>query len=194
MKITHLIAIFFIFAASCVAWFVLGAAMHQRTFEQNEKSSERIAQGWGPTLAQAHPTAWHAAPGSASGRRYLGMAASDVSVNIFSRPEKRGLTNHRTYAVDFKGSYKVTNYTPVTQTVYVSFVLPDQSTSYENFSFVLGKSGASKRSPHNATLTDAVVLAAGESTSLQVTYRTRGVDEWAIAFTTTRESAISNLR
>jgi Inner membrane protein CreD len=182
MKITHLIAIFFIFAASCVAWFVLGAAMHQRTFEQNEKSRERISQGWGPTLAQAHPTAWHAAPGSASGRRSLGIAASDISVNLSFDPLKRGLTNHRTYAVDFKASYQITNTTPVTQTVYVSFALPDASTSYENFSFVLGKGEASKRSPQNATLTDALVLAAGESTSLKVTYRTRGVDEWRYRF------------
>ena len=156
--------------------------MHMRTQDLTAKSGKRIAEGWGPMLTQTHPTAWHAAPGTSNGRRPLAMAASDISVALMFEPLRRGLTNHRTYAVDFRATYKVVNTTPVSQTVYVSFELPDISTSYENFSFVLGDGGESKRSPRNGVLTEAVVLPAGGSASLVVTYRARGVDEWRYVF------------
>lgn len=182
MKITHLIAIGFIFAATSIAWVVLGAAMKHRTEKQTEKLGDRIADGWGPQLTQMHPVAWHAAPGAANGRRPLAMSTSDISVDLAFEPLTRGLTNHRTYLVDFKATYEVMNTTPVTQTVYVSFELPDRHTSYENFSFVLGDGGESKRSPRDGTLCEAVVLPAGKSTSLKVTYRARGVDEWRYGF------------
>ena len=192
MKISHLIAIGFIFVATCIAWAVLGVAMHQRTEEQAGKSGERIADGWGPPLVQLHPTAWHAAPGTSSGRRPLAMAASDISIDLSFEPLRRGLTNHRTYVVDFRAAYEVANTTPVSQTVYVSFALPDASTSYENFSFVLGSGGESKRSPRDGMLTEAVVLPAGGSASLVVTYRARGVDEWRYHFND--NSRVSNFR
>jgi hypothetical protein len=192
MKISHLLAIGFIFIATCIAWFFLGSAMHHRTQEQAGKSGERIADGWGPPLTQAHPTAWHAVPGTSNGRRPLAMAASDISVDLSFEPLRRGLTNHRTYAVDFRATYQVVNTTPVSQTVYVAFDLPDASTSYENFSFVLGDGGESKRSPRDGTLSEAVVLPAGGSTSLVVTYRARGVDQWRYHFND--NSRVSNFR
>jgi Inner membrane protein CreD len=192
MKITHLIAIGFIFAATSIAWVVLGAAMKHRTEEQTEKLGDRIADGWGPQLTQMHPVAWHAAPGAANGRRPLAMSTSDISVDLAFEPRKRGLTNHRTYLVDFKATYEVMNTTPVSQTVYVSFELPDRHTSYKNFSFVLGDGGESKRSPRDGTLCEAVVLPSGKSTSLTVTYRARGVDEWRYAFND--NSRVSNYR
>jgi hypothetical protein len=182
MKITHLIAIGFIFVATSFAWFVLGGAMQKRTEVQTDKSGDRIADGWGPPLQQAHPTAWHAAPGTSNGRRPLAVSASDISVKLRFEPLKRGLINQRTYLVDYEAAYEVMNSTPVSQTVYVSFTLPDESTSYENFSFVLGDGEASKRSPRQGLLTEAVVMPAGGKAKLKVTYRARGVDEWRYHF------------
>jgi len=182
MKVTHLIAIGFIFVATSCAWFILGGAMQRRTVVQTDKSGERIADGWGPQLIQAHPTAWHAAPGASNGRRPLAISASDVSLKLKFEPLKRGLINQRTYVVDYEAVYEVINSTPVSQTVYVSFALPDASTSYENFSFMLGDGEASKRSPRQGVLTEAVVLSAGGKTNLKVTYRARGVDEWRYHF------------
>ena len=192
MKISHLIGIVSIFLATCVAWFFLGAAMHHRTQEQAGKSGERIADGWGPPLVQAHPTAWHAAPGTSNGRRPLAMTTSDITVDLSFDPLRRGLTNHRTYAVDFRATYQVVNTTPVSQTVYVMFDLPNESTSYENFSFALGDGGDSRRSPRDGSLSEAVVLPAGGSTSLVVTYRARGTDQWRYHFND--NSRVSNFR
>ncbi len=182
MKIIHLFTIAVIFAATSVAWFVLGSAMNLRTHEHHGKSGERIADGWGPPLVQTHPTAWHAAPGTSDGRRPLAIAASDISVDLAFEPRRRGLVNHRTYAVDFRATYEIENTTPVSQTVYVSFTLPDASTSYENFSFTLGDGGESRRSPRNGTFIEAVVLPAGGSAPLVVTYLARGVDVWRYHF------------
>ena len=182
MKITHLLAIAVIFGATSVAWFILGAAMDHRTHEHGSKSGERITDGWGPPLVQTHPTAWHAAPGTSDGRRPLGIAASDIAVDLTFDPRRRGLINHRTYAVDFRATYQIENTTPVSQTVYVSFTLPDASTSYENFSFTLGDGGESRRSPRNGVLAEAVVLPAGGSADLVVTYLARGVDAWRYHF------------
>jgi hypothetical protein len=182
MKTTHLFAIAVIFAATSVAWFILGAAMDQRTYEHGSKSGARIADGWGPPLIQGHPTAWHAAPGTSDGRRPLAIAASDIAVDLAFDPRRRGLINHRTYRVDFRATYQIENTTPVTQTVYVAFALPDASTSYENFSFTLGDAAASRRSPRDGALTEALVLPAGGRADLVVTYRARGVDAWRYHF------------
>ncbi|MFU8893950.1 MAG: inner membrane CreD family protein [Luteolibacter sp.] len=182
MKIIHLLAIAVIFAATSVAWFILGSAMDLRTHEHHDKSGERIADGWGPPLVQTHPTAWHASPGTSDGRRPLAIAASDIAVNLSFEPRRRGLINHRTYAVDFRATYQIENSTPVSQTVYVSFTLPDASASYENFSFALGNGGESRRSPRNGVMTEAIVLPAGGSAALIVTYLARGVDAWRYHF------------
>lgn len=182
MKITHLLAIAIIFAASSAGWMILSAAMDQRTSVTSAVSDDRIQDGWGPPLAQSHPIAWHAAPDSAQARRPLPVVSSDVRVTLSSDPRQRGLLRYRTYEAAFTSRYVVRNTTPVSQTVYVSFRLPHAETSYADFSFRLGNGEPSTRTPHNGVITEAVVLAAGAETPLEVTYRTRGVDEWRYVF------------
>lgn len=182
MKTIHLLAIGFIFTVTSAGWFVLGTAMNQRTHESADLSGERVSLGWGPPLMQKHPVAWHAAADVAGARRPLPVMSSDVRVTLDSDPKQRGLLRYRTYQANFSARYQIANNTPVTQTVYVSFALPDSEASYTGFSFRLGEEEASSKSPRQGQITEAVVLAAGETIPLTVTYSARGVDEWRYLF------------
>lgn len=182
MNTKRILAIIFIFCCTSIGWFILGGALNMRTDSRGSQLSGAVADGWGPPLQQAHPTAWINAPGTAQGRMEFLPDASQIQVGLAFEPKKRGLLWHRTYAVRFNGEYRITNPSPVTQTVYTTFVLPDAKTTYYNFTLSLGKDGPSKKTPVQGALTEAIEVPAGESTTLRVSYETRGTDQWTYTF------------
>lgn len=182
MKVQHLIAIALIFLCSSAAWFLLGGAMNQRTSQRSNEFQKALENGWGPPLTQLHPEISYRSPTSAQGNRKVRPEASRVEVHLAYEPKRRGLLWNRTYQVDFLGQYEVVNPTPVTQTLFVTFQLPSDRTSFYDFAYQLGDAAPTGKAPENGVLTEAIVLAPGERVPLRVTYRARGVDQWRYAF------------
>lgn len=182
MKTTNLIAIFLIFTCSTAAWFLLGGSIDRRSNARSDISSQQVEAGWGPPMRQMHPIISYRSPTARDGRRKLQPARSDVTVRMAYEPKRKGLLWHRTYLVEFVGDYVVSNPTPVTQTLFVEFHLPSTETSFYNFSYQLGEGDPSGKAPENGVLTEAVVLPAGATTPLKVTYQARGTDQWRYAF------------
>ena len=182
MNSMRILAVGIIFLCTSLAWVVLGQSMSMRTLQRDGKQSGAVAEGWGPELVQFHPTAWHLSPTGADGRKLVAPVSSEVSVELAFEPRQRGLLRYRTYDTRFEGSYKIANSSPVTQTMYVEFQLPDKDTSYYDFSLTLGDGPASVRTPRDGVITEAVVLPAGESAGLNVAYRVRGTNEWRYEF------------
>ncbi|MEJ6581296.1 MAG: hypothetical protein QNL33_14685 [Akkermansiaceae bacterium] len=87
------------------------------------------------------PTIWYLSPMGEKGRRVIQPSISDIKVALNYEPKKKGLLWHRTYGVDFSGSYENPNPTPIAQTIYVSFPLPSWTSSYQDFAFSLGEQG-----------------------------------------------------
>jgi len=180
MTILRLFTILFIIACTALAWFVLGSALTMRSLDAGQSAA--VLSGWGPPLAQKHPTAWYESPGTRDGRRVLRPTASTVNVGLHYAPRQRGLLWYRTYEADFKAEYVFENPTPIPQTIFVQFVLPAETASYNAFSFLLNGKPTSANVTGREPITEAIALEAGGRATLAVAYKTRGLDRWDYGF------------
>src|SRR5687767_4443824 len=56
--IARILSICVIFAATCVAWFILGSTIHTRTWSRGPMLRDRVESNWGGPHAQRRPGAW----------------------------------------------------------------------------------------------------------------------------------------
>jgi hypothetical protein len=194
MKTSHLLLSACIVACTCIAWFILGSAITQRTRVSTGTMQNEVSGVWGPALVQDHPDAFFLTPNAPGGRAVVLPAASKATVRLDSEPKRRGLLWHRTYAVDFKADYVFTNPTPIPQTLYFRFPLPADSAGLHGFVFEVGDGGTSPAAAEHGVVTRAVVVPAGESVPMKVAYRTRGTDSWNYRFTDARRITGFELR
>lgn len=192
MTIKRLLAIFFIFLSTTLAWFVLGGAITLRTENTGRSTSGAVAGAWGPPMTQQHPIAYYQNPGTRDGRALIRPVESDVKINLGYEPKRKGLVWYRTYAVSFQGEYIFENPTPIPQTIFVQFALPSPAASYNQFSFVLNGRPTTANVTGREPITEAVMLEPGGKVTLAVGYKTRGLDRWEYSFGT--ESRVRNFR
>lgn len=180
----RILAIALVFIGATAAWLVLGSAMLVRTNDRGAELGAAVDRVWGSPLTQRHPTAWYLSPAGEKGRKSLQPASSSVEVLLGYEPKAKGLLWHRTYTVQFRGAYRIANPTPIPQTIYVRFELPSGDSELEAAAFELGEGGdaVTATAPVDGALTQAVVVPAGGSVPLTVTYRTRGRDLWTYSF------------
>jgi len=174
----RILAIGGIFCGAAVAWFTLGSALTMRTAQTASQLDQSVVAGWGPPIVQQHPVAWYLSPTGDKGRKEIRPESSTIEVTLQYEPKQKGLLWYRTYGVGFSGVYEFTNPTPIAQTIYVAFRLPEKGPSFTDFSLRLGEEAPSAVSPTNGQITEAVVLPANGSAELEVSYRTRGMNEW----------------
>ena len=184
MKTSHLFTIAFIFGITSFAWWFLGGTIIMRTAHVREHTGYGVADRWGPTLVQLHPTASYA---SSNGNKVtVQPAASEVKAVLTYQPVKMGLLWHRTYGVLFEGSYTFTNDTAITQNYELALQLPTTKGMLDKVNVVLGTGDTSRRSlstPEEGWITEHAELAPGQSLPVQVSYECRGTDVWRYAFT-----------
>lgn len=195
MKISHLAASLAIVACTTVAWFLLGAALSQRTNQSSAIMQAEVSGVWGPELSQQHPQAWFETPNSPGGRAQVQPSKSLVTVDLTSEPKRRGLLWHRTYGVNLNGDYTFTNPTRIPQTFYISFPLPAETAGLHGFEFSLdGTDNSTNPIPgQTGVVTRAVLLPASGSVTLYTSYRTRGTNTWRYEFPDKRRISGFNL-
>jgi Inner membrane protein CreD len=184
MKLTHLLASLAIIGCTTVAWFVLGAALSQRTRHSSYTLGQEVSGVWGPAVVQQHPHAWFDTPNAPGGKAQVLPSSSRVKVGLNSDPKRRGLIWHRTYDVRFSGDYTFTNPTKIPQTFYVSFPLPPETAGLHGFDFRLGDDDPSQQAVPgpSGVVTRAIQLPASGSITLHAAYGTRGTDTWRYEF------------
>jgi hypothetical protein len=180
----RVLAIALILLCTTAAWFILGSALLLRTNQRDSELGAAVNQVWGSPLAQKQPEAWYLSPTGEKGRKRIQPIASDVSVRLDYAPKSKGLLWYRTYAVQFRGTYRIANPTPIAQTIYVRFDLPEGGSELEGVVFKLGAgpAGVTAAAPQEGALTQAIVIPAGGDIPLEVAYRTRGRDTWTYHF------------
>ncbi|MEO0446202.1 MAG: hypothetical protein AAF191_09020, partial [Verrucomicrobiota bacterium] len=182
MKLSSLIAIAAIFAATSIGWHLLSWTVAHRSTEQNEKLCFDIKGNWGPPMLQQHPRIYYASPTNRKAHRDIQPQSSDVQVDLRYEAKKKGLLRYRTYEVDYLATYEVINPTPIRQTIYLEFRLPAEDTSYDDFQLRIGDADSTERSPENGRILEAVLLEAGETRPVTIAYRSRGLDSWRYLF------------
>jgi len=178
----RLFSILFITACTAAAWAVLGTALGVRTSQSQSSSAQMVAGGWGPPLQQSQPVAWHQVPGAKSGRQLIRPARSEVGVSLSYEPRRKGLLWHRSYGLAFRGRYEFANPAPIPQTIYVKFALPSDQAGYSEFTFTLNGKPTTADVSGREPIVEALTLEPAATATLEVGYKTRGMDRWTYSF------------
>lgn len=181
MKTSHLFATAGILLVTTIAWFILGTAIQSRTQEFGSGMRKEVSQVWGPQLQQQHPHAFYRSPNVPNGKALIQSEKSRVNAVIHYEPKQRGLMRHRTYDVNFEGTYAFRNPTRISQTLFVQFPLPDTQ-GLKGVQIMLDGKAADVRRSADGSLELAVEVAASTAVELKVVYQTNGTDAWLYQF------------
>jgi hypothetical protein len=180
MSIYKILAVGLVFSGAVAGWFVLGRTTEVRSGDTSRSLSHQVRDLWGEPLRQEAPRFSVQVPG-AQQPRPLSPASNTVRVNLNLEHRKKGLIWYPTYTCDFDGGYTITNDEDVAQKVRMQFSFPSISGTYDAFRIALDGKPLDAPVDTRTGVAEIVELAPGESRTLQVGYRTRGIGRWEYA-------------
>jgi hypothetical protein len=185
MSVPRLVAVAFILAVAAVAWAVLGASVDYRTTSADTQLRERVGGLWGRPQEQRAPT-FDVAARQGGGR--MALASSDVHADLKLDQRRKGLLWYATYGVAFRGAYRVQNSGAAGQAT-MTWPLPVPGSDYNGF--VVKANGREVPATFGGnTATAHFPIAAGSTATVEVAYRTQGLDRWSYAPSTDGANAI----
>lgn len=181
MSVLRLMAIGAIIGCTAAAWFLLSAALKQRSNSSVARLETAVAGNLGNSMVQEHPGLYYLSSTSAGMKRHIQPVRSRVQVKLDYEPRNKGLIKYRAYAATFDGEYLVRNPTPITQTIYIRFAFPALDSRYNKFSLSIGEENTDKM-PANGEITESIILEPGAEIPLRVNYESTGRDHWIYSF------------
>ncbi|MET0556254.1 MAG: inner membrane CreD family protein [Vicinamibacteria bacterium] len=203
MSPIRLLAIGLVFVCTAIAWFVLGATVVKRTGESDGELRREVMQLWGGTHHQVAPQVLVERPRTvvqdveekdAQGRVVtrkvtqevidqvpVPLEESRVQVALRLDPRQKGLLWYDTYAVAFRGTYRLRNPDAVARRVHAVFKFPSSEGVYDDFVFRVDGGDLPPRSDLSEGVTAALELAPGAASTLEIGYRSRGLGPWTYA-------------
>jgi len=199
--IKQLLAIFFIYVCTAVAWAILGNTVLSRTYSSDGANGERIGQLWGTAQNQVAPIFYYETQKQVkqtsvkdgktvtelvteTERHAVPIEKNDVNAKINLEYRKKGLLWYSTYKVNFGGAYQITNPTAEPRTVHVAIPLPAQQAIYDNFRMVLGGNTVKNILPAGNDLAEVFPLLPGKTENVQISYDSQGLNTWRYGFGT----------
>ena len=206
MRAGRLAAVFLIYLGVAVAWAILGGSVAYRTETSFHRLYSQVGGLWGQPLEQRAPElsvkevvpapAEEGQPQTREIVHDLIPSSSDIQVKLPSDSRRKGLLWYRTSAVEFDATYAVEhNYTnePV---LSAKFVFPSDQAIYDDFLFsvngqeasperIAGEGagdGGSRRTQTGKGLVVSLPLPPGETATIRLRYKSRGLDNWTYLF------------
>src|SRR5574341_332058 len=162
--IKRLLAIAFIFLCTSAAWGVLGGTLFARTYGADDGLRSQVERTWET--------------------RALPLVGSDVAVKLALDHRQKGLLWYATYTADLRASYRFRNDSGEARSLRVEFPFPAQGSRYDQFEFApRGGAWTNRPEAQNGRVEGRVWVRAGETVTVDVRYRTPGLDEWRYLFT-----------
>ncbi|HZI94793.1 MAG TPA: inner membrane CreD family protein [Patescibacteria group bacterium] len=199
-----LFAIAFIFACTCLAWFILGASVVVRTGESDQSIAREVEQLWGGQHVQIAPAAFidrtrevteGVAEKDAAGNpavRFvtrtvtettsLPLSSSRITVDLMLDQRRKGLLWYDTFGVVYKAIYRVHNPDDLQRSLSVQFTFPSKQAPYEAFTFRVGGQEVPFTGDLSQGLSARFTLPPAGETEILVAYRSRGLGDWVYAF------------
>ena len=196
--IKRLAAIVFIFAATSIAWMILGGTILARTEGLTPNLRNRVSSTWGTAQAQEPPEAWYnvqvedTQTKQVDGKNIvekvkrtethgLPLQASAIKVGIDLEHRQKGLLWYATYKVDFAGDYTFQNSSDTEQLVMLRFKYPAAKAIYDDFRISAnGQALATNSSADNAQV--SVRVPAHQTVVYSIGYKSQGLDNWTYRF------------
>ncbi len=204
MKVPRLLAILFIYVSTAVAWFTLGGTLISRSGEYDQRLSAEVAQLWGGKHQQVAPlieieqprevteNVVERQPGGETitrqvtktvvDRMVVPLSSSRIDVTLSLDQRRKGLLWYDTYAVSFRAQYRAQNPDTVPRRMLTSFTFPSREGIYDDFVFKVNGQEAPPARDLTRSLTAETMLAPKAEAVIELTYRSRGMDDWTYAF------------
>jgi hypothetical protein len=173
----RIFAITVILTLSAFAWMTLGASVDLRTNGQDSSLRDKVGDLWGTPQTQKAPTFY--APGG-KGSAELPVLASDVSADVKLDQRRKGLLWYATYNVDFRGTYRVRNGAAERPNMSMVLRLPAPGADYDGFAVTVDGRPV-ETTFGGGTATTRFDVPAGRTATVDVRYRTQGLDSWSYA-------------
>ena len=175
----RLFAIGFIFCAISIAWLVLGNTLSKRHRSSTSNAKSSVTELWGPEQSQVHPEIWYIPYANASARSYIQPVSSSVDVKLHYEPKKKGLSWNNTYSADFSARYEIKNNSDSPRLFNIVFSLPSSNSSYRDFTFKIDDDVREDITPSLGVIKQTVSIPAQETSTLEISYLNRGMDQWS---------------
>jgi inner membrane protein CreD len=213
VTIRRLAAITLIFLGASVAWTVLGSSLLARTGQFDDRLAHEVELLWGGSHRQVAPNAWILRPGidtetvetkEADGRVVRRQISKPVlrrvaipleytraTTSLDLEHRRKGLLWYPTYTVAFRATYRFTNTDTEGRSLHVRYLLPASNALFDDFVFTLGGRRIDSAGDLSKELDAETTAAAGETVTLEVQYRSRGMSTWTYAFA---ENGVAQVR
>lgn len=193
-------AIAAVFGAATLAWLSFGGVMTARSFDQQHGLRGRVADLWGSPQSQVAPAFefhWtttrdvnktveeegqvrHVTKRETVHHKELfGPQSTRAEVDLRLDERRKGLIWFALYDVNFDGAWRYRHRADRDGRLALRFRFPDPNGLYDDFRFVVdGVDRAGELTPADGVVTWWVDVRPQQEVSLQVAYRSRGLDEW----------------
>ena len=198
--IRRLLAIGFIFCCTSVAWFVLAAAITNRTYSADQNLRHQVERVWGAPQVQEPPAVtWtervsRQVESVEDGKKIsktvesrvqhpIALQASEIEVALELEHRQKGLLWYATYGIGFTGTYTFTNTTGAAREIDVALPFPSKNAVFDDLRFeVDGKQWVTAPVSSDGRIIGRLQLAPGERAVLRMGYRSQGLERWTYQF------------
>ena len=191
----------FIWLIAVVGWMVLGGVTTSRKEAQGEKLLGGVQSLWGSPQVQDAPQltfSWTTQEQKQRTEQQNGVTtqvsetvtvehdeplladSTRVDVDLRSDMRRKGLMWYSLYDVRFDARYRYDHVRDQNGTLVVRFGFPDPNAIYDGFHFVVnGQDYSGELDAQNGSVVAKVPIAKGERASIELGYKSRGLDSWA---------------
>jgi len=187
----RLIAIAVIFVGASIAWMILGSTLLTRTDVSDSSQVAKLTAQWGSSQTQSPPqisarveTDVYDKDAKTMERTFQDVAvplrSSRIAVDLALEQRQKGLLWYNLYSVDFTSHYVIRNDTNSRQ-LSLHFPFPSAQGTYTDFLCAIGGqpvASATAASQGKA----AFVLEPGRQTTIDISYKSRGMESWNYRF------------
>lgn len=171
----HLGALALLFVGASIAWLILGGTLVQRTVDSDTQQRANLSGQWGSSQTQEAPKVNAYGTGVS-----IPLSSSRITVALNLEQRRKGLLWYNLYGVQFLGRYVVRNTTSAGW-LAVRLPMPASDASYSDFWCTIG----GRRVDTQTVLDRGTIpfeLAPGQTTTIELAYKTRGMESWLYRF------------
>lgn len=196
--ILRILALTAIFAATTIAWMILGATINSRTHSSSDRLGTRVQSVWGTPQLQLAPSCLRETTEDVTEEIQekgvtrkvtkkitvqtpvpAAQSRVDVALNLAHR--QKGLLWYSTYTVAFQGDYAFRNPDAAPRTLLLRIPLPAEQAIYDGLAVTLNGQPQPLQMNGN-TITVTTQAQPAELLKLTIRYKSQGLESWRYSF------------
>ena len=202
--VKRIVSIMLIFAATSIAWIILGGVMQGRTYLQQNKLFEQVEGLWGSAHTQTAPAFSYITMvqkevrkevEDEAGKRLkkteratkavatrVNIDSSNIQVAFDLTQRQKGLMWYDTYRVDFRGVYTVKNPLAREENFRMQFLFPAKEATYDNIRMAVNGRAIEINDLSKGEIEVPFRLGPYQTARVEIGYASQGLDKWFYRF------------